>query len=374
LRRVRVAIVDDSTFVRKALVRILENEPEIAIVGVAASGEELMARLGSWRPEVITLDLNMPGLSGLETLDRIMAYKAIPVIILSTHSQEDAPLTLEALDHGAVDFIDKQRYSLVDFDALRQVLLTKILGVAGYSPPTAEAARSTAVRRSRPITVQPVTAPGEVSDVLLIGASTGGPPAIQRILESLESPPSIPIVVVQLMPEGFTTAFAQRLDSLLPFKVVEVVHRQALRPRCVYVAPVGLHVRLAIANGVLVAHRVRHPENVSHCPSVDVLFSSAARLWDQGLRSVAVLLTGMGRDGAAGMAELARRGACTLAQAESSCVVFGMPKAARELGAVREMLPLEGIARRVNDLMAHARSEGREAGGRGLFCATIDQR
>ncbi len=356
---IRLAVVDDSTFVRMALRRILEREPSIKLVGEAATGEELLKNLGKWRPEVITLDLNMPGIGGLATLDRIMAWRNVPVIILSTHSSKDAPLTIEALHRGAVDFIDKQQYSLVDFDALRKVLIEKVTLVTGRADTAAAPAPQRREAKPVPIPAPPVHRKSGNFGVVVIGASTGGPPAIQQILERLVTPIPVPVVIVQHMPEGFTEAFASRLNSRLSFPVLTPVHGQEFEAGSVYIASAGAHLHLQGEPGYLEAVTTRFPEKVSHRPSVDVMFRSAARLAESGVRSLAVLLTGMGKDGAEGLAELHRCGAHTLAQNESTCIVWGMPKAALDLGAVMEELPLPAIASRINELLP-ARSGARE--------------
>jgi two-component system chemotaxis response regulator CheB len=351
MKPVRLVVVDDSSFVRKAMQRMLESETTIQLVGAAASGEELIENLSTWRPEVITLDLNMPGMDGLSTLDRIMSWKPIRVIILSTHSQKDAPLTLEALHRGAVDFIDKQQYSLVDFESLRRVVVQKILQVSRPTQVSStpdrtqlEGARAPAARRRQAIAR---------IDLVLIGASTGGPPAIQWLLERLEAPLPVPFAIVQHMPPGFTTAFAQRLDTCLPFRVCEPTHGEPLLAGSIYIAPAGTHLELALDDDRVIAHLIRHRTQFdSHRPSVDALFHSAATCWDHGLRTLPVLLTGMGKDGAQGMAELAQRGACTIAQSEASCVIYGMPRAAMALGGVCEQHHLSGIARRINEILA----------------------
>ena len=353
MKPLRLAIVDDSTFVRKALCRIMEAEPSIRVVGAAASGEELLANLGTWRPEAITLDLSMPGMDGLATLDRIMAWKNVPVIILSTHSRKDAPLTIEALHRGAMDFVDKQQYSLVDFGGLRKVLVEKILQVTRRAPPSPPLDSSPVHRVSeKPPAPVSAAAGDQPYDLILIGASTGGPPAIQQILQRLGHPLPVPVVVVQHMPEGFTTAFANRLNAHLPFPVSEPAPGEVLRSGSVYIAAAGTHLLVGLSGDDLVTARRRFPDKVPHRPSIDVLFRSVAEIESSDVRALAILLTGMGKDGAEGLAELARSGAYTIGQNEATCVVYGMPKVAKELGAVREELPLPAIARRVNELLS----------------------
>lgn len=382
---IRVAVADDSSFVRKAVARMLSEEVGIELVGSAGSGEELLDHLERWAPHAIILDLSMPGMGGLSTLDRIMTRRPTPVIILSTHSKKDAPQTIEALHRGAMDFIDKQQYSLVDFESLRSILLEKIRHVTARQRPEGPAAPGAAasdgLRRGRragapeaaqrPAIVTGATgatgsfaataAPASLAglaglarergatELVLIGASTGGPPAIEKILRDLGPRLPVPIMVVQHMPAGFTRAFAERLNAYLPLHVREAVHEEALLPGTVYIAPGGLHLRVARERGQLRAMLSTEPAKAVHRPSVDVLFSSAGAV--VGGRAVAAILTGMGQDGAEGMVELARAGVHTIAQDEASCVVYGMPRAALVAGGVAETVPLSRIGERLRELL-----------------------
>jgi two-component system, chemotaxis family, protein-glutamate methylesterase/glutaminase len=340
---VRLAVVDDSAFVRKAIERMLVAEPRIEVVGTASSGEELLANLERWAPDVITLDLSMPGIGGLVTLDRVMALRPMPVVILSTHAGRGAPQTIEALHRGAADFVDKQQYSLLDFSALRKILVEKVLAVTGMalaSERTATAA--TSVQR----------APTGGYEVLLIGASTGGPPAIEQVLQDLGADCPVPVLVVQHMPQGFTRAFADRLNAHLPLEVREAEDGMPLEAGRVYIAPGGRHLRISRDGERPACALSLKPEGVSHRPAVDELFLSA--LPSAG-RTAAALLTGMGRDGAEGMRQLAAGGAFTVAQDAATSVVYGMPGAAVSLQAAREVLPLPLIGSRLRELLAARR-------------------
>jgi two-component system chemotaxis response regulator CheB len=354
-KQIRLAIVDDSPFVRKALQRILSDVPEILVVGSATSGEELLNNLHDWSPDVITLDLSMPGMGGLLTLDRIMEKRPVPVIILSTHSSKDAPLTIEALHRGAVDFIDKQQYSLVDFKSLRKVLVEKIFQVTRAialqpeHPPSIKKPDKVKIKKTPHV---PSADDALVFfDVIVIGASTGGPPAIQQILEDIGSDLPVPIAIVQHMPIGFTGPFAKRLKAHVPFNVQEASDTEIFQPGTVYIGPTGSHLRLKRENGNVYTVLTRYPENLPHRPSVDILFQTAAQVY--GKRVLAILLTGMGNDGAYGMAELSKTGAYTIAQNEASCVVFGMPRVAHELGAVKELLHINSIGKKIAELLNH---------------------
>lgn len=339
---IRLAVVDDSVFIRKALCRLFEDDERFEVVGAASCGEELLDHLESWNPTAITLDLSMPGMGGLATLGEVLRRRRIPVIILSAHTSEEAPLTIEALHRGAADFVDKEQYSLLDFHALRSVLTEKLLNIAGAAQPSAGSGPAPAP----PPPSSPSPATGEY-DLLLIGASTGGPPAIERILLDL-GPVSVPIAIVQHMPAGFTAAFADRLNTHLPFEVREASHGVRLLPGLALVAPAGMHLRLKKDGDEVRAVLSRYPDSTAHCPSVDVLFESAEPF---GRRSVAVLLTGMGEDGAGGLLKLSNAGAMTLTQDEATSIVYGMPRAAIALNAAREQLPLPRIGSRVAELL-----------------------
>ena len=341
---IRLAVVDDSAFVRKALSRLFENDEHVAVVGTASCGEELLDHLEEWNPTVVTLDLSMPGIGGLATLDELLRRRRIPVIVLSAHSSEEAPITIEALNRGAADFIDKEQFSLVDFDALRSVLTEKLIGIVPHSA---------LQPRHRPPDPQPVPAPSPVAapagyDMLLIGASTGGPPAVETVLQ-LVGEVHIPIAVVQHMPLGFTAAFADRLNAHLPIRVMEARHGAPFAPGIAHIARAGMHLTLHGDADRIVTVLSRHPGHTSHSPSVDVLFDSALPF---AKRSIAVLLTGMGDDGARGLARLCAAGAMTLVQDEDTCIVYGMPRAAMALNAAREQLPLRSIGRRIAELLA----------------------
>ncbi|HYU33277.1 MAG TPA: chemotaxis-specific protein-glutamate methyltransferase CheB [Thermoanaerobaculia bacterium] len=345
---IRVALADDSSFVRRAVAHLLSHEPEIQVVGLAADGQELLESLDVWNPDVIVLDLSMPGRNGIEILEAVRHRRPTPVIILSTHSRRGAPLTLEALSRGAADFIDKQEFSLVDFERLRQALVTKIRSVTGNpplpsSPPPA------------PLPVLAVSQDGFAEpEAILLGASTGGPPAIEQTLHDLGADVEVPIVVAQHMPGSYIRAFAERLDKALPLAVRQAQDGMLLEGGTVTLAPGGMHLRIVreIRPRGLRAQLSTEPASI-YQPSVDVLFCSAAE--HLGAACAAVLLTGMGHDGAEGMLHLTRLGALTIAQNEATSVVFGMPRAAIEAGGAREVLPLSLIAHRLRQLLDNRR-------------------
>ena len=238
MKPIRLVVVDDSTFVREGIVRLL-NDPRIEVVGTAASGEELLKNLHKWQPDVISLDLIMPGMGGIAALERVMAERPTPVIILSSHSGDGAPLTIEALNRGAVECIDKEAYALLDFRGLRSVLLERIIAVAHSNVAVLT------VTTEAPTQPPADEKPAKTYDLALFGASTGGPHAIEQVLIGLGSQLTTPIAIVQHMPKGFTGAFAERLDRTLPLMVKEASNGDPLNPGTVYIAPAGHHLRIA---------------------------------------------------------------------------------------------------------------------------------
>lgn len=346
---VRVLVVDDSAFVRKALTRVLNQDPEVVVVAQAADGREAIEKIQVVYPDVVTLDLEMPRLDGLQTIKEVMQRFPLPIVVLSAWTPKGAEAAVRALELGAVEVLDKGAYARMDIHLLAKDLLQKIKAVVGARP------RSPALDETlpqlpalslpfMPTSLLPTTpAPGLFGpvEIICIGASTGGPQAVQEIITGLPRDFSVPIAVVQHMPSGFTRLFAERLNSLGGLKVKEAEEGDRLLPGYVFVAPAGLHLTIARDADGLFAHLSPLP-TATHTPSADVLLESAVRVCRR--RAVGILLTGMGQDGAQGMAALRRVGATTIAESEETCVVFGMPKAALDLGGVEHLLPLHRIA------------------------------
>ena len=346
---VRVFLVDDSAFVRRALTRILDGQPGIRVIGEAASGAEALDRIPRLDPDLVTLDVAMPGLDGLQVLRGLLRWKpALKVLMLSAHTRVGAEATVEALAAGAVDFIDKSAFSVMDLELLRREVVDKIAACGRAAAPRPESQPSATAG-----TVDPAAAEHCVLGV--IGASTGGPAAVQRILEALPASFPLPLVVVQHMPPGFTRPFAERLDSLCRLRVAEAVEGERLQPGRVLVAPAGRHLRLTSNLAVILSPE---PADTKHIPSVDVTLKAAARA--RPGRVLGVLLTGMGEDGADGMVAVRAGGGLTLAQSEESCVVYGMPRAAWNRGGADYLLSLEEIA----GFLARLSGAGRVAASR----------
>lgn len=348
MKKIRVLIVDDSAFVRKALRRMLSTEQDIEVVDAAADGREAMEKVCRLKPDIVTLDVRMAGMDGLTALERIMRDCPTPVLMLSSLTREGADITLKALDLGAVDFIDKTRAeSSMDITLLANELVTKVRAIAGVDtgklkPLAVEPAPPRAQETAAPLEAAPQpVAPGKF-DVVAIGTSTGGPTALQHTIPRLPRHFPAAVIVVQHMPPGFTRTLAERLNALSFLPVTEAVEGERLEPGRVLVAPAGQHLKLVKKNGRYVVHLDREPSDLFHKPSVDVMMESVARAC--GHRSLGVLLTGMGSDGARGMKAIKDAGGRTLAESEETCIVYGMPKSAVEEGAVDRIVPLNEMA------------------------------
>ena len=338
---IRVFIVDDSAFVRRALARVLATQPGFRVVGEAESGAEALARIPAADPDFVTLDVAMPGMDGLQVLPALLRWKpSLRVVMLSAHTQHGAAATVTALAAGAVDFIDKTTFNVMDLEFLRREVVDRLEALA----PASRHANGAA---ARPAATAGGPAPADLRacDLCVIGASTGGPAAVQRILQRLPARFPFPVVVVQHMPPGFTDAFARRLDSLSRLRVSEAVEGHRLAAGDVIIAPGGLHLRLTPGLAVVLS---AEPSDARHIPSVDVTMRSAARA--RPGRVLGVLLTGMGEDGAEGMATIRAGGGVTIAESEASCVVYGMPRAAVRRGGATWVLSLGEIAEALGGL------------------------
>ncbi|MEO8360937.1 MAG: chemotaxis response regulator protein-glutamate methylesterase [Vicinamibacteria bacterium] len=339
-----VLVVDDSALVRQTLKELLERSGEFS-VAFAADPFIAERRIAIKRPQVIVLDIEMPGMDGLTFLTRLMATDPIPVVICSARAGEDAAVAIEALARGAIDVLPKPRLAVKDFLSDTSALLVDTVRAAALSKRGMAAARPARPVRTPPAGINKGIA---ASWAVAIGASTGGTEALAVVLSALprDSPA---VLVVQHMPEGFTKAFANRLNGLAQMGVKEAEDGEPIRQGQVLLAPGNRHMTV-VRDGARFAVQIQTTPHVNrHRPSVDVLFRSVSETF--GSRSVGVLLTGMGRDGAAGLLEMKIRGAQTIAQDESTSVVFGMPKEAILLGAAGRVLPLQNISSGILDLL-----------------------
>ena len=340
---IRVLVVDDSPLVRRTIERLLDADPGVTVAGTAADGLDALAKVRDLRPDVVTLDVMMPRLDGLKVLACLMRERPVRVLMLSSLTQEGANETLQALDLGAVDFVDKTALLLSgDPAAAGRELLNKIRTAAGVD--LARLGRREASRGAAAEVAALLRPAG--ADLVVIGASTGGPPALQALIPSLPEDFPAGIVIVQHIPGGFTRPLAGRLDAASALSVREAEQGDRVRPGEVLLAPGGRHLSFVNRGGALFVVLGFEPADSLHRPSVDVTMQSAAELC--GRRSAGVLLTGMGTDGAWGMWAIRARGGWTLAESEESCVVYGMPRAAVELGAASEIAPLGKMAARLS--------------------------
>jgi two-component system chemotaxis response regulator CheB len=325
----RVFVVDDSAFVRRALSRILDRTSGYQVVGEAADGVEALARIPAADPDLVTLDVAMPGMDGIQVLRGLLRWNpSLRVLMLSAHTRQGAAATVAALAAGAVDFIDKSAFNVMDLEGLRRQVLERMDGCARPAAPAAPT----------PPPGAPDPAAASHCVLCVIGASTGGPAALQRLLEPLPSAFPLPIVVVQHMPVGFTRPFADRLQGLCRLDVAEAVEGERLSAGKVRIAPAGSHLRIT---GNLATLLAGEPADSRHVPSIDLAMKSAERA--RPGRVLGILLTGMGEDGAEGMLAIRTGGGLTIAESEASCVVYGMPRAAWERGGASCLLPLAEI-------------------------------
>ena len=346
MEKVRVLVVDDSALVRKLLSAMLASDPAIEVVGTAADPLIAREKIKLLNPDVLTLDVEMPRMDGLTFLENLMRLRPMPVVMVSSLTQAGAEVTLRALELGAVDFFTKPSADLAStFAAGAEEICAKIRHAAGARPRARAVVRKLEVapRLSADAVLPRAQAPGTRggSPIIAIGASTGGTEAIRVVLEAMP-PDAPPIVIAQHIPAMFSGPFAQRMDGCSAMRVGEARDGQPIQPGHVYIAPGAQHLLVMWDGAKHVCRLHDGPQVNRHKPSVDVLFRSMAA--SVGIASVAVLLTGMGDDGARGLLELSQAGAATLVQDEESSVVWGMPGAAWKLGAAREMLPLDQIA------------------------------
>ena len=354
---IRVMIVDDSSFMRRSLERMLAAD-DIQVVGIARDGIDALEKIPRIQPDILTLDVEMPRMDGLACLKRVMAEYPMPVLMVSSLTSEGAQATLDALALGALDFIAKGKTSaFTDLSEIQSELQEKIRKLANSpkfrsfkhpkSPaPFAQSPIPAIVQPPSPL-VAPRAGASQLpsspkADLILLGCSTGGPKALQDFLPHLPKNLPVPMLIVQHMPSSFTKAFADRLNGICQLEVKEASNGDTPKPGHVYIAPGGIHMNVRTQLGAYVIDLNHEPANTLHRPSVDVLFQSACDYC--GAQMIAMILTGMGSDGAQGMKQLKSKGAYTISEAESSCVVYGMPKSAFELGCVDVVAPIQDMA------------------------------
>lgn len=346
---IKVLVVDDSILMQKLMTQIIDSAPGFKVIGVAGSAEEGWDAIQALRPDVLTLDLELPGRHGLKLLARVLKQDPLPVLIVSAFGGPGADNTIQALELGAIDFIEKPDGTTHTLEGFMKHLVAA-LQRASASRKMIAAARQMAqiTAPARPAPLREPARAGKTS-LIAIGASTGGVPAVQTVMRDLAHL-RLPVVVVQHMPPGYTAKFAARLATATGLDVREAADGDRLRPGMAVVAPGGLrHLEVEERRGELVCVLKEGPLVSGHSPSVDVMFHSVAR--SLGAHAVGILLTGMGRDGADGLLAMRKAGAETLIQSGETCVVNGMPKAAFELGAADRVVPLDQIGAAVSQLI-----------------------
>lgn len=348
--KIRTLIVDDSALIRQILTELLSRDQEIEVIGTAQDPFVAREKIKAMNPDVITLDVEMPRMDGLTFLEKLMAARPMPVVMVSSLTETGCQTTLRALELGAVDFVTKPKIDVregmadlardligkIKAAACANVKRAALSGKGGEPAPTPQGARLASSGAMIKTT----------DTIIAIGASTGGTEALKEVLEALP-PNTPPIIMTQHMPEKFTKTFADRLNQLCRISVKEAEDGDSVLPGHALLAPGNYHMVL-VRSGARYSVRLTQDDPVNrHRPSVDVMFDSVART--AGANSVGVILTGMGNDGAKGLLAMKQAGANTIAQDEASCVVFGMPKEAIKLGGVDQILPLSQIAHTVID-------------------------
>ena len=341
---IKVLVVDDSAFMRKAISTMLDKDPDIKVIGTARDGQEGLDMVRKLEPDVVTMDIEMPKMDGLTALRHIMMESPRPVLMVSSLTTEGAEATLKAMELGAVDFIPKQLSKVsLDIIKIEKDLIARVKTVAARkmrhvsTRPTAPRRASAPVRKAASM---PKGRP--VRDVVAIGVSTGGPPVVQQILSSLPADFPASIVIAQHMPAAFTGPFAKRLDSVSQISVKEAEPGDILRPGHAFVAPGGKHVVLDQKVSRVDVVVTEEPADALYKPSANVLISSVAKA--VGKRGLGVILTGMGNDGCEGVRDLKGKGGRALAQSDSTCVVYGMPKAIVDDNLADEIVDLDNMA------------------------------
>ncbi|MBZ5679438.1 MAG: chemotaxis response regulator protein-glutamate methylesterase [Acidobacteriia bacterium] len=354
---VRVLVVDDSALMRKLIPQLLGADDSIEVVGTAMDGTFCLKKIEELKPNVVTLDLEMPGMNGIDTLKEIMRRQPVPVIVFSSHSTEGASVTLKALGLGAFDFVAKPRDASMHLAETAKELIVKVKAAAAckLKPRILPGVVPRPEKRAAP-------SAGTPTKIVAIGISTGGPQALEFVLSQLPADFPGSIVVVQHMPEGFTDMFARRLDELCALRVKEAQSGDVLQLGRVLICPGSRHLKVKRLPMGDIAVLCDDPRVNGHRPSADVLLRSAAEEFNT--QAVGVLMTGMGDDGAEGLGAVKKAGGITIAQSEDSCVVYGMPKAAIERGYASRVVALDVMSATLQAVCG--RNEGSEITSRAV--------
>jgi two-component system chemotaxis response regulator CheB len=348
LKKIRVVVVDDSAYNRRTITKMLEGVPNVEVVGYAADGEEGIRKIIDLKPDLVTLDLEMPKMDGFTLLRIIMNSFPTPVIVISSRREDEQ--VFKALELGAVDFIAKPTSKISDeLLKIRDDLQDKVRSVFNLNMEVIKkresvSAQDASAKRKKPV-LQPMKSVASRIDIVAIGASTGGPPALQNIFSAFTEKLPFTVVVSQHMPAGFTKAFADRLNRASGFEIKEARDGDLIKPGRALIAPGGRNLVFENADGGVVCRVVDPSPHDRYIPSVDVMFASLAQTC--GPKVLAVVLTGMGNDGSRGVKAIKKAGGEVIAEAEESAVVFGMPREAIATGLVDKVTPLERVAKEI---------------------------
>lgn len=350
MAKIRVLVVDDSAFMRKVISDMISRDLELEVAGTARNGEDALEKVTMLKPDVITLDVEMPRMNGLDALEKIMAFRPTPVIMLSSLTQAGTSITIKALAKGAIDFVQKPggsislNLTLVEKELIQKIKLAHKVNIKQF----VNIQPKNVIKESRRILPYPEINQKEkflFHPLVLIGTSTGGPKALHKVIEGLPKNLKASFLIVQHMPAGFTKSLAQRLDNLTDYHVKEGENEESIKPGFIYVAPGNYQMEVKLVEEKPVLNIHQGPLVTGHRPSVDALFNSVARA---GIKNtIAVVMTGMGHDGRDGIINLKKNGAVTIAEQEDTCIVYGMPKAAIESGFIDKVVPLYNIPQEI---------------------------
>ncbi|WP_077309540.1 protein-glutamate methylesterase/protein-glutamine glutaminase [Terribacillus halophilus] len=343
--KIRVLVVDDSAFMRKIISDLLNGDDRLEVIGTARNGQDGLHQIQQLKPDVVTMDVEMPIMSGLEALKEIMKKHPLPVVMLSSLTKQGADMTIQAMSLGAVDFIAKPSGSIsLDLDKVRDELVVKVAAAASSRLSAKQQVKEPEVK----VISRTPTKRRSAHSLVAIGTSTGGPRALQEVIGKLPASLSAPVVVVQHMPVGFTKSLAERLDSLSAVKVKEAEQHEILRNGTVYIAPGGYHLTIVQSEDRLVAKLTTEPPVRGHRPSVDRMYESISAL--KNVDVCTVIMTGMGADGTEGLRKISNQlsSVYSIGESASTCVVYGMPRAAAEAGLLHHVCPVQSIAQAIH--------------------------
>jgi len=355
-KKIRVLVVDDSAFMRKSISIMLESDPEIEVVATAKDGMEGIEAVKKYQPDIVTLDIEMPRMDGLQALERIMEENPVPVLMVSSLTTEGAEATIKALELGAVDFIPKElSFVSVNIINIKEDLLRKVKEIVKQREKIIRRKRLQIYSTPHTLTKKKEERSAEIVSkkiighfrAVAIGISTGGPMSLQKVIPRINKKINVPVFVVQHMPPKFTKSLADRLNSLSEIEVKEAENNEIVRNGVVYFAPGGFHMLFKKQNGDIKILISENPSDTLHKPSVDVMLESLIEIYGKDILSV--IMTGMGKDGYQAIKHLVSMGGKCIAQDEESCVVYGMPKAVVDANLADAVVPLEKIADKINE-------------------------